>query len=243
MASGADREMFTTRSSFPLRWLGGGDVSEYDTMSNSAPDSPPLVHLPAPSILQPVALPWPSASLQAHRAHDQADASFVSAPVQHPDQPLAVASELPVLPTAARPALQPIHEALPSLERPQLVLQPSLPVQEEKAPPPTLPDLPNNIQVVGPLPHVQASSSPRDAATPVHASAPSAAPAAEPRFPSRTRTQAMPVTATESLANRAHRAKFVYVDYNRQLQVCANQNGVQRNQSFLLFIALLAAQM
>ena len=53
----------------------------------------------------------------------------------------------------------------------------------------------------------------------------------------------MPVTATESLANRAHRAKFVYVDYNHQLQVCANQNLVQRNQSFLVFIALLAAQM
>ena len=229
----------------PASLAGGGDVSEYDTMPNSAPDSPPLVHLPAPSILQPVALP--SASLQAHRAHDQADASFVPAPVQHPDQPLAVSSELPVLPTAAPPALQPIHEALPSLERPQLVLQPSLPVQEEKAPPPTrpssLPDLPNNSQAVGPLPHVQASSSPRDAATTVHASAPSAAPAAEPRYPSRTRAQALPVTATESLANRAHHAKFVYVDYNRQLQVCANQNVVQRNQSFLLFIALLAAQM
>ena len=38
-------------------------------------------------------------------------------------------------------------------------------------------------------------------------------------------------------------AKFTYIDYNHQVRASLNQDPVERKQIFLLFIALLAAQL
>jgi hypothetical protein len=39
------------------------------------------------------------------------------------------------------------------------------------------------------------------------------------------------------------RAQFTYIDYNYQVRASLNQDPVERKQIFLLFIALLAAQL
>ena len=48
---------------------------------------------------------------------------------------------------------------------------------------------------------------------------------------------------TTDTPSAVRHAKFTYIDYNRQVRASLNQNPVERKQIFLLFIALLAAQL